>query len=55
MSHRGPALGYVFHELRPARRLRSRKGTREAGLIEGPDFGRVQRGETVNGVSSGAW
>ncbi len=48
--HRGPALGYVLHE-------RDRPGifdpdkARQAGLTEGPDFGRVQRGETVDGVS----
>ncbi|MDE3132252.1 MAG: ribonuclease Z, partial [Acidobacteriota bacterium] len=50
VSHRGPALGYVLHEherpgvFDPARAL-------DAGLTEGPDFGRVQRGETVDGVS----
>ncbi|HET9094365.1 MAG TPA: ribonuclease Z [Solirubrobacteraceae bacterium] len=50
VSHRGPALGYVLHEYErpgifdPAR-------ARAAGLAEGPDFGRVQRGETVNGVA----
>lgn len=50
VSHRGAALGYVFHEhdrpgvFDPAR-------ARAAGLAEGPDFGRVQRGETVGGVT----
>ena len=50
VSHRGPALGYVFHEYdRPG--IFDPEKAREAGLTEGPDFGRVQRGETVNGVS----
>jgi len=50
VSHRGPSFGYVFDELDrpgvfdPARAI-------AAGLIEGPEFGRVQRGETVNGVT----
>jgi ribonuclease Z len=51
VSHRGPALAYVFHEYdRPG--VFDPDKAREAGLTEGPDFGRVQRGETVNGVSS---
>jgi len=50
VSHRGPAFGYVFDEherpgvFDPAKAI-------AAGLIEGPEFGRVQRGETVNGVT----
>ena len=50
VAHRGPAFGYVFYEdPRPgefdpleAQRL---------GLTPGPEFGRVQRGETIRGVS----
>jgi ribonuclease Z len=50
VDHRGPALGYVFHELdRPG--VFDPEAARAAGLTPGPDFGRVQRGETVNGVS----
>ncbi len=50
VQHRGPALGYVFHEHdRPG--VFDPEAARAAGLTEGPDFGRVQRGETVNGVT----
>jgi ribonuclease Z len=50
VSHRGPALAYVFHEYdRPG--VFDPDKARKAGLTEGPDFGRVQRGETVDGVS----
>jgi ribonuclease Z len=50
VSHRGPALGYVFKEHdRPG--IFDPDRARAAGLTEGPDFGRVQRGQTVNGVS----
>jgi ribonuclease Z len=50
VTHRGPAFGYaLFEDERPgefdpveAERL---------GLTPGPEFGRVQRGETVKGVS----
>jgi ribonuclease Z len=50
VSHRGPALGYVFHEYdRPG--VFDPDAARAAGLKEGPEFGRVQRGETVNGVA----
>ena len=50
VSHRGPALAYVFHEYdRPG--VFDPDKARAAGLTAGPDFGRVQRGETVDGVS----
>ncbi len=50
VSHRGPALAYVLSEYdRPG--VFDPEAARRAGLTEGPDFGRVQRGETVNGVS----
>jgi ribonuclease Z len=50
VSHRGPALGYVLHEHdRPG--VFDPKRARQAGLQEGPDFGRVQRGEVVAGVT----
>ena len=50
VDHRGPALGYVFaeHE-RPG--VFDPEAARAAGLVPGPDFGRVQRGETVSGVT----
>jgi ribonuclease Z len=50
VAHRGPAFGYVFYEA-------SRPGefdpvrARELGLTPGPEFGRVQRGETIREVS----
>ena len=49
VAHRGPALAYVMFEderpgvFDPARAL-------ALGLEEGPEFGRVQRGETIRGV-----
>jgi ribonuclease Z len=50
VSHRGQALGYVFDEYdRPG--IFDPVAATAAGLTPGPDFGRVQRGETVNGVS----
>ncbi len=50
VSHRGAALAYVFSEhQRPG--VFDPDAARSAGLQEGPDFGRVQRGETVNGVT----
>jgi len=51
VAHRGPALGYVLREhdrpgvFDPAAAL-------AAGLVEGPEFGRVQRGETVRGITA---
>jgi ribonuclease Z len=50
VAHRGPALGYVLYE-------DERPGTfdpivaQRLGLTPGPEFGRVQHGETVKGVS----
>jgi ribonuclease Z len=50
VAHRGQALGYVLREHdRPG--IFDPERARQAGLREGPDFGRVQRGETVAGVS----
>lgn len=50
VRHRGPAFGYALTEdERPGRfdaALAQAKG-----VTPGPDFGRLQRGETVNGVS----
>ncbi len=50
VDHRGPAVGYVlFEDGRPG--VFDPEAARAAGLTPGPDFGRVQRGETVDGVS----
>jgi len=52
VDHRGPALGYVvFEDDRPG--VFDPEAARAAGLTPGPDFGRVQRGETVDGVAPG--
>jgi ribonuclease Z len=49
VDHRGPALGYVvFEDPRPG--TFDPDAARAAGLREGPEFGRVQRGETVGGA-----
>ncbi|MBV9820494.1 MAG: ribonuclease Z [Solirubrobacterales bacterium] len=50
VSHRGPAFGYVlFEDERPGA---FDPGAAVAmGLAPGPEFGRVQRGETVRGVT----
>jgi ribonuclease Z len=48
--HRGPALGYALVEPpRPGRF--DVELARRLGVPEGPDFGRLQRGETVHGVA----
>lgn len=50
VQHRGAAYGYVLHEY-------DRPGTfdpdkaQSLGLVPGPEFGQVQRGQTVNGVA----
>jgi ribonuclease Z len=50
VAHRGPAFGYVLYE--PARPGEfDPEGAVRLGLVPGPEFGRVQRGETVRGVS----
>ena len=47
--HRGPSVGYVFLEDdRPGRFDADR--ARELGVQPGPEFGQLQRGETVRGV-----
>jgi ribonuclease Z len=49
VSHRVEAYGYAFIEDdRPGRF--DVEAARALGITEGPDFGRLQRGETVNGV-----
>jgi ribonuclease Z len=50
VAHRTPAYGYVLYEdARPG--VFDPLEAKRLGLAPGPDFGRVQRGETVNGVS----
>ena len=50
VKHRVEAYGYAFvEEDRPGRFDVAR--ARELGVAEGPDFGRLQRGESVGGVS----
>ncbi|MGO9958655.1 MAG: ribonuclease Z [Solirubrobacteraceae bacterium] len=52
VSHRGPALGYVlFEDERPG--VFDPEAAARLGLTEGPEFGRLQRGETIRGVSPG--
>jgi len=49
VRHRSPALGYViFEDTRPG--AFDPDTARTLGLTPGPEFGRVQRGETVRGV-----
>jgi ribonuclease Z len=48
--HRGPAVGYVlFEDERPG--AFDPVAAERLGLQPGPEFGRVQRGETIRGVS----
>jgi ribonuclease Z len=50
VAHRGTAFGYaVYEDERPGQF--DPDAARRLGLKEGPDFGRVQRGEMVAGVS----
>ena len=50
VRHRGTAFGYAFFEdERPG--MFDPDVAISLGLTPGPDFGRVQRGETVNGVA----
>lgn len=50
VDHRVPAFGYVFQEdERPGRF--DVEAARRLGIADGPDFGRLQRGETVDGVA----
>jgi ribonuclease Z len=49
VSHRGPAFGYVLYEdERPG--VFDPEAAVRLGLQPGPEFGRVQRGETIRGV-----
>jgi ribonuclease Z len=50
VRHRGTAVGYVLAEEDRPGRFDAELAQR-LGVAFGPDFGRLQRGETVNGVS----
>ena len=49
VSHRGPAFGYVLFEPDRPGRL-DVELARSLGITNGPDFGRLQSGQVVNGV-----
>jgi ribonuclease Z len=50
VAHRGPAFGYaLFEDERPG--VFDPQAAVRLGLAPGPEFGRVQRGETIRGVS----
>ena len=50
VRHRGPALGYViFEDTRPG--AFDPETATALGLTPGPEFGRVQRGESVKGIA----
>ncbi len=50
VAHRGPAFGYVlFEDPRPGEF--NPEAAVRLGLIPGPEFGRLQHGETVRGVT----
>jgi len=50
VSHRGPALGYVLYEDERPGQFDPQVAT-QLGLTPGPEFGTLQRGETVKGVT----
>jgi ribonuclease Z len=49
-SHRGAAFAYVLYEHERPGAFDPETATR-LGLVPGPEFGRVQRGETIRGVT----
>jgi ribonuclease Z len=50
VNHRGPAFGYVvFEDTRPG--VFDPQTAIELGLTPGPEFGRLQQGQTVRGVT----
>ncbi len=50
VAHRSPAFGYVLYEDERPGVFDPRRAI-ELGLSPGPEFGRLQHGETVNGVA----
>jgi ribonuclease Z len=52
VAHRAPAFGYVLYEdERPG--AFDPDVAKSLGLVPGPEFGRLQRGETIRGVTPG--
>jgi ribonuclease Z len=49
-DHRGPSVGYVLYEDERPGQFDPR-AAQQLGLAPGPEFGRVQRGETIRGVT----
>jgi ribonuclease Z len=49
VSHRGPAYGYVLFERERPGEFDPERAV-QLGVTPGPDFGRLQRGETIAGV-----
>ena len=50
VQHRAPAFGYVLYEdERPG--MFDPDAARRLGIEPGPEFGRLQRGETIRGVA----
>ena len=49
VEHRGPAFGYVVYEHERPGQFDTAAAT-ALGVTPGPDFGRLQQGETVDGV-----
>jgi ribonuclease Z len=50
VAHRGPAIGYVIYEEERPGEFDPAAAVR-LGLTPGPEFGRLQRGETIRGVT----
>jgi ribonuclease Z len=50
VAHRGPAYGYVMFENDRPGEFDPREAER-LGLVPGPEFGRLQRGETIRGIA----
>ena len=50
VAHRGTAYGYaIYEDERPG--VFDPAGAERLGLVPGPEFGRVQRGETIRGIT----
>jgi ribonuclease Z len=52
VAHRGSAFGYVLYEAERPGEF-DPDAARTLGLQEGPEFGRLQRGETIRGIAPG--
>ena len=51
VSHRTPAFGYVLYEDERPGEFDPARPPSGSGVRPGPEFGRLQRGETIRGVS----